>query len=48
MDLYGASGNVLNPELYKKVPAKLLDWWLKPVNESTVNKNQNIIHEIIQ
>lgn len=48
MDLYGASGNVLNPELYKKVPAKLLDWWLKPVNESTVNKNQNIIHEIIK
>lgn len=48
MDLYGASGQVVNPELYKKIPAKLLDWWLKPVNESTVNRNQTAIHEIIK
>lgn len=48
MDLYGSSGKVVNPELYKKVPAKLLDWWLRPINESTINRNQHLIHEMIK
>lgn len=48
MDLYGASGRIVNPELYKKKPAKLLEWWLRPVNDSTVNRNQHLIHEIMK